>query len=691
MKKLVLILMALFPVSLVAQETIYQYTTVPITYEEQNWLNLNQTQEGSNFWDDEVRQIDIGFEFEFYGETFSTLYLSNNGLLSFTSPINGCCSGELLPTSSFYDYSIFFLWTDLVNIDSLNPYISSYGAEGNRRLTIGFYDMPVFYDSTFSSTFEISLFEGTNYVFLNYGDINTGDRTVTAGLQGNSLLGEYTQLYYGNDAGSTLSYTSWLFYSGVYIAPEDPELESPQQPSTPNCNVDLTNPACIINSVIDSNESLLADNNLDSSSGESREESLISNEPNNDPVEENILSDFTTSEQLLSDNSLNSSDTESVHDLLVVSDAVMKEMVNEEKASALSDSISKDVLESALSIAILADTNFGSAGTSPEPSSSGSSSSRSSSVSGGVSEGTVASTESSSSTSSFDSLDQEETASGDASMELLETGRAIGQEALASTMSATEASASDSISQAEGIAQISSFESMVVSTTAETINTIEIESAIEVITIESNIEIDTGVAFVAETTNNTGITTNDFDTGFGLLENLDIVINQEVEDIALAIVNNSIASGEQKTFDNDYNADAELTTAIVDPALALANAFNQPLSMMNLEILGIVKSIEDKSDAEKRAEQVVAANKEQQDAINANYMDADQGGILAAMDTGTDFTQYRNAMLRDVAFYKPEDIYKNVIYRDNVRGMYFLEKGSTDTYKQMVEEQYKNE
>jgi hypothetical protein len=44
-----------------------------------------------------------------------------------------------------------------------------------------------------------------------------------------------------------------------------------------------------------------------------------------------------------------------------------------------------------------------------------------------------------------------------------------------------------------------------------------------------------------------------------------------------------------------------------------------------------------------------------------------------------------------VPFYKPEDIYKNIVIKDNVRGSYFLEKGNTDTYKRMVEEQYKDE
>jgi hypothetical protein len=160
-------------------------------------------------------------------------------------------------------------------------------------------------------------------------------------------------------------------------------------------------------------------------------------------------------------------------------------------------------------------------------------------------------------------------------------------------------------------------------------------------------------------------------------------------DEALAIVEASRATSEQKTFEDETNTDAEVTNAMVDPALAMANTFNQAPSMMNLEILGIVKPIEEKSDAERSAEKVVAANKEQQDEINKNYMDADQSGIVSAIAVDADVSSYLTQRIPDVPFYRPEDIYKGVIIKDNARGAYFLEKGNTDTYKKMVEEQYK--
>ena len=168
-----------------------------------------------------------------------------------------------------------------------------------------------------------------------------------------------------------------------------------------------------------------------------------------------------------------------------------------------------------------------------------------------------------------------------------------------------------------------------------------------------------------------------------------ITVNEQ-EELENSIVQQAIASSQQTEDDNRMGfAEAEAVTIANDPALA--NAFNVQPNTASLELLGVLGSAgQEKSDAEVRAEQVVAANKEEQDAINANYMEADQSGILAAIGSETDVTAYRTAMLRDNnVWYKPEDIYKGIIIKDNVRGSYFLEKGNTDTYKKMVEEQYK--
>jgi hypothetical protein len=157
-----------------------------------------------------------------------------------------------------------------------------------------------------------------------------------------------------------------------------------------------------------------------------------------------------------------------------------------------------------------------------------------------------------------------------------------------------------------------------------------------------------------------------------------------------AITEETVATNKTNESAFDDNTETDLPVMTLDPNNPLSQFFNSMPSLANLEAAGALNNKQDKSDAEVRAEQVVAANQEEQEAINANYMEADQSGIVAAIGADVDVSAYRTAMLNDNnIWYKPEDIYKGVIIKDNVRGSYFLEKGNTDTYKKMVEEQYK--
>lgn len=78
--------------------------------------------------------------------------------------------------------------------------------------------------------------------------------------------------------------------------------------------------------------------------------------------------------------------------------------------------------------------------------------------------------------------------------------------------------------------------------------------------------------------------------------------------------------------------------------------------------------------------------------VRPNVQDNDlAGGIrierLAVVPNG--FSAYSQFILTNIAFYEPKEIYKNNVPKDNVRSMYFLEKGNTDTYNKMIEGQYK--
>ena len=328
----------------------------------------------------------------------------------------------------------------------------------------------------------------------------------------------------------------------------------------------------------------------------------------------------------------------------------------------------------------------------------------------------------------------------EAGADILETGRQMGREALAATASQSEQSATESVAQAESIAITSSETQTVAIASNETQQTTVVEEAATVTSsrveevddgrkevqqvvsddtsssstaeIEQQIvaqsetvtESDSSIIVTDNTTEQTfedkteivavsdTSTTEQTDTFAEIMQMEIKPVTEESVDADVEFVQQLAATVEQQRQEEANNSgfsEEEKVTIANDPALA--NAFNLAPNVTNLEAAGVLNNKqEEKSDAEKRSDEVVAANAKEQEDINKNYMDADQSGIVAAMGADTDVSAYRTAMLRDNNnWYKPEDIYKGVIIKDNVRGSYFLEKGNTDTYKKMVEEQYK--
>jgi hypothetical protein len=720
----------------------YTLTVIPGTQLD----NIQQTGTAANLGDDgTLTGVSIGFDFYYYGNLYDKVNISQNGFISFTSVANGCCSGQPLPNFSelipgneaFYNYynthnTIFAMWSDLISFSG-NPYYQSFGD----KFTVGWYGveelgsyrqdcafdllgLPLFCNNVGPNRFDFEItLHSNNDIAIRYGNfdtpVNTG-RAITSGIQGDQP-GEFWQIYFGSDV-STLGGKTYVFNSSEVVP-------IPQDPIAPDCTLNPTDPTCIINDLTDTTqeETYVVDEETGSDDGssdgtevvEEEEEELLAEESSAEELFEEDLDETPaeetdeTLEEMLVDSEEEDSAVEEVERIVAY-----RELSDEEKAAILADAISKNTLESALSIAADATTSATStAAASNTETSSSSSSSRSTNESSSSSASTTEATLVAE--VATEQKEETSTSAGDASLDILETGRQLGQQALSETMAATESSANDSMKEAESVAAFSSDNSSNQSATVAS-NDIQssdtssqlaseqqlTETQVAIVTSEETAQqeivvADSGVETVIDMglSNDAGV----IDSTSQIVEEANMLADNllrgpEVEsaeiDEALAIVEASRAISEQKTFDDESNKDAEVTTAMVDPALAMANTFNQAPSMMSLEFLGIVKPVEEKSDAEIRAEQVVAANKEEQDKINSNYMDADQSGIVAAIAVDADVSSYLSARLADNnTWYKPEDIYKGVVIKDNARGSYFLEKGNTDTYKKMVEEQYK--
>jgi hypothetical protein len=375
--------------------------------------------------------------------------------------------------------------------------------------------------------------------------------------------------------------------------------------------------------------------------------------------------------------------------------AAYRELTDEEKAAILADAISKNTLEGALAIASEATSAASNAGGSTTVVTDSSSTKTTSTISS--SESTVVAQDTSSGPLNAEESKQDSSSSSTDGTDILETGRQIGAAALATILADSASSASDSVAQAESIAAVSAETSFTSADVTEVrTDTVAAEISVEVefssATNDAGNVIEENNSMILMATNESSTTTEQADT-FAEIMQLEIKPETgEIKDKDLEFVQQILATTEQKQSDDLSNStfsEEEKVTIASDPALA--NAFNLAPNINNLEAAGVLnQKQEEKSDAEKRADEVVAANAKEQEDINKNYMDADQSGIVAAMGADTDVSAYRTAMLRDNNnWYKPEDIYKGIIIKDNVRGSYFLEKGNTDTYKKMVDEQYK--
>ncbi|MEY3163796.1 MAG: hypothetical protein RI887_620, partial [Actinomycetota bacterium] len=383
--------------------------------------------------------------------------------------------------SSYFNYTnthntIFAMWSDLISFTG-NPYYQSFGD----KFTVGWYGveelgsfrqdcvldlfgLPLFCNNVGPNTFDFEItLHSNNDIAIRYGNFNnpvdTG-RAITSGIQGDQS-GEFWQIYYGTDT-STLENKTYVFNSSEIV---------PIAPIAPDCNLNPYDPTCIINDLTTPEEEIyLADD--ESNDGTEyvveEEEELVAD---NEVVEEDVVQEEALDELLAE----NVDDEELVEDVMEESNAVYRELSDEEKAAILADAISKTTLESALSIAATAETSAVSQNSFSESSVISESSTRTSNVLS-VSEIAAETTLSSLAGSSemFVDATREETTTSDifAGADALETGRVLGQAALNETLAATSESAAESVNQAESIAATSSSESLVAVTAVEATATI---------------------------------------------------------------------------------------------------------------------------------------------------------------------------------------------------------------------------
>ena len=209
-----LIFLLLFSISAQANTPVFTTGTDPI-------LNIQNTGTALNLNDDAVSSMqNLGFDFTYYGNTYSQAKVAMNGFITFNPNFNVYNQrnylSETLPASGF-DLTIFALWSDFIDKNNNNgsPYVGTYGDAGSRYWVAGWYNVNEYRNNNLSS-FEAILYETTNVIEFRYDKINVSNHDITIGLQGTNEA--VTYLRYEDNNSTTFNRTDdWSLTTATVI------------------------------------------------------------------------------------------------------------------------------------------------------------------------------------------------------------------------------------------------------------------------------------------------------------------------------------------------------------------------------------------------------------------------------------------------------------------------------------------
>jgi hypothetical protein len=217
-KRIISLLAALLVSTSVAAQT-YEPTLIPPQI---NGAPTNMTP--LNLGDDNTRRVSLGFEFEYWGQTFTDVWVSSNGFVSFESAANLCCNGQ--PIEQAQRNTIYAYWSDLISFSG-NPF---YRLDEGFAL-FGWYGTQE-YGTNNRNTFEIGLFDNGNIQF-NYGSMSaSGNRDFTAGITGPET-GDNVPLFYGRNPQFLQNQSGLLTYGSPI--PDEVAIDCNATPMHPSC------------------------------------------------------------------------------------------------------------------------------------------------------------------------------------------------------------------------------------------------------------------------------------------------------------------------------------------------------------------------------------------------------------------------------------------------------------------------
>lgn len=190
---------------------------------------ISPTGQPLDLGDDQTRRVDLGFTFDYFGQSFTQAWVSSNGFVSFLDGNPRCCEG--LPIDQAPRNTIFGVWTDLFPISGPNPFSEATTEDGLKAYIATWYRQHEYYNGN-TNTFQIVLREdGT--VSIRYDDVNLSGHRYLAGLTGPTAADQYQISYGFGGQINTLDGNTYSFFGKPLIEVVDCALT----PLDPSCFV----------------------------------------------------------------------------------------------------------------------------------------------------------------------------------------------------------------------------------------------------------------------------------------------------------------------------------------------------------------------------------------------------------------------------------------------------------------------
>ncbi|NNM09000.1 MAG: hypothetical protein HKO61_07490, partial [Flavobacteriaceae bacterium] len=130
--------------------------------------------------------IPIGFDFEFYGTTYSDVYICSNGFVSFSDNAGMTAAQsrtpQTLPDATLPNNHIALFWGDLDPSAGGTIKFQTFGTAPNRKFVVEYLNVR-YWNQTDTVSGQLQLYEGSNLVEIHLISVDYGNQNKTMGIE----------------------------------------------------------------------------------------------------------------------------------------------------------------------------------------------------------------------------------------------------------------------------------------------------------------------------------------------------------------------------------------------------------------------------------------------------------------------------------------------------------------------------